>query len=141
MNAPNTDLYVSNENINTACSTSSTVVTNNSETMSSQILKPNNVTTVAELNILNQNNIEIIGVDYNSMTSNNESTIDALISLENTQQRVASYNAAQQSDQLTLNKGELTGDIQDLLSHLCVCETRKLLYNYFKNTQFTIYNT
>ena len=51
--------------------------------MYSQRLTPNNVMTVAELNILNQQSADIVDVDDNNMLSNNESTIDAFMSLGN----------------------------------------------------------
>ena len=76
MNALNIDFSVSNEHVNNASLTLSTVVTNNDVTMSSQRSTLNNVTIVAGLNPLNQNNVEIINVDDNNMISNNESTID-----------------------------------------------------------------
>ena len=72
--------------------------------MYSRTLTPRNVTTVGELNILNQQSVGIIYLDNNSVLPNNESTIDVLISLNIEQQRVASYNAAQESAKLIFTK-------------------------------------
>ena len=142
MNAPNADFSVSNEHVNTDSSTSSTIVTNNAETISSQRSTSNNITTVSELNALNQSNIEIIDVDDNSMTSNNQSIIDYLMLLGNVHQCVASHNAAQQNAHITSNRGKIIGGIQDLSKHFCVYETRKLLYCYLNmhNLPYAIFD-
>ena len=64
------------------------------------------------------------------------------MSLGHEQQRVASYNAAQQSAQLTLQKDELIGGIGDLLNRLCIFENRQLLHGYFQmhNLPYTIFD-
>ena len=90
INAPNTESSVFNEHVNSASSSTSSIMINNDEIMYSQRLTPSNVTTVAELNMLNQRNVEIIEVDDNSMTSNNHSTIDENIMLSNYESTIAS---------------------------------------------------
>ena len=62
INVPNTEISVSNEHVNSASSSTSTVAINNADIMYSQRLTPNNVTTVAELNIVNQQSLGIIDV-------------------------------------------------------------------------------
>ena len=76
------------------------------------------------------------------MVSNNESTIESLISLGHEQQRVAPYNAAQESAKLTLTKEQLIGGIEDLLNHLCLCKNRQLLHGYLlmSNLPYTIFD-
>lgn len=145
-------MSVLNDLFDTVSITSSTSDINNAETMSSAILTPNNVAIVAQLNVLNQTDVEIIDVDDNSMSSNNESTIDALMSLRNIRQRVASYHAAEKirnasqditsSVQYTLTKGDLRGGVEDLVNHLCVCETKNVLLVKLcmQNLPCTIFN-
>ena len=96
--------------------------------------------------------MEIIEVDNNSVSSNNESTIDVLMSLGNVRQRVSLYHAAEQIRnasqdiksivQFTLPKQELGGGVEDLLNRLCVCETRNLLLGTLsmQNLPCTIFN-
>ena len=72
--------------------------------------------------------------------------------MHNGRLNVASYNVAQQirnasrditsSVQLTLNKEELRGGIQDLLNHLCVDRDRNLMYGILcmTNLPFTIFD-
>ena len=87
-------------------------------------ITPNNLSTIAE----------------NIMVSNNESTIVSLMTLRREQQRIASYNALQESAQLTLNKEQLIGGIDDLINHLCIGQPRVLLLGYLSmpNLPYTI---
>ena len=70
-------------------SPNNTVSRSNIEIMSSN---PNKITTVAQLNILNQNNVEIIDINDVSTSSSTESDINALMSMQDIRERVTSYN-------------------------------------------------
>ena len=64
------------------------------------------------------------------MTSDNESTIDTLISLGNAQQRVASYNTVQQSAQLTLKRRTYWWYTRSPQSSLCI-QNKEIIVCFF----------
>ena len=65
-------------------------------------LMPNNVTTVAQLNILNQRNDESINIhDVSTSSTNIEYAIDSKTVMCNLRDRVTSYNAVEQISNAT----------------------------------------